>query len=538
MANPSRSRLIRRIAYVLVGLVILAFIVTRILAPKPGPEYVTAKVVTGDVQQTVALTGTTEPKTRYSLQFPKTGKIAQILVKVGDVVKSGDILAVLKNDDAQFQLESQKAALRFAQANYAKAIAAQPSQNIELSKLKIDLANLELQNATVSQQDTADSAEKALNSAYISVQMAQTALNQAQQQSDYTYQNVQMSTWEKPDYNVYDSGYYYGDLRSALPQPVAVTSTGNMSSTGAVSMPSQAPAQASASSYSSATPTGPSYLTNVNNIDTAQNAVEKAQEAYDQAQQAYDKATADVKGQADGLDNGVSKAEVDLKSAQTAYSLTVAKPRDVDVAPLKAQVDQAWQGVNLAQYQLDQTVLKAPEDGVIGSVASNPGENNVLGQSLITMDTNYLYIKALVSEADIAKIKVGQDTDITFDAFGSATALTGNVYEVDPAETIVQGVVYYTVKVQFDAQKMDVKPGMTANLTIKTNTKSNVLEVPARAVQYNGNQAYVQLLKTDNNKKQTVTQQNVTVGLQGDDNYEILSGVQVGDDVVTFTKSS
>ncbi len=170
-------------------------------------------------------------------------------------------------------------------------------------------------------------------------------------------------------------------------------------------------------------------------------------------------------------------------------------------------------------------------------VASDVGETASLAQPFITLDSKYLYIKALVSEADIAKIQTGQDATLTFDAFGTAKEFKGNVYEVDPSETIVQGVVYYVVKVQFDASGEAVKPGMTANLTLQTNSKSGVLDVPARAVQYDGNQAYVQVLKTTDNKKE-VEKRNVEIGLQGDENVEITSGLSEGEEIVTFTKTT
>ncbi len=526
MATHSRSRLIRRIAYVLVGLVIIGFIASRVLAPQPGPEYMTAKVENGDVGQTVALTGTTEPKIRYQLQFTRSARIDKILVEVGGAVKEGDVLAVLENNDANYQLESQKAVLRIAQANLAKAVAGQRPEEVELSQLKVDLARMDLENSSISKQTLTDLAQKNVNSAYLAVQSAKTSLEQAQDQYNYTLQNVQMDTWQQPAYSVYDSGYYYGDMRGSLPQGEgSAAAGGSVTGTGA--------GAASGASYGAGSG---SYVSNVNNIQTAQYNVQKAQNAFDQAQEAYDKATVEYKRQTDEVSNVIDKANVGLQSAKEQYKLTTAKPREVDVAPLKAQVDQAWVGVNLAQYQLDQTELKAPADGIVTSLGSDVGETASMAQPLITIDSKYLHIKALVSEADIAKIQVGQNAVITFDAFGTVKEFKGNVYEVDPSETIVQGVVYYVVKIQFDAPGESVKPGMTANLTVQTDTKPGVLNVPARAVQYDGNQPYVQVLKTVD-KKQEVEKRNVEVGLQGDELIEIVSGLQAGEEVVTFTKS-
>lgn len=527
MATKSRSRLIRRILYILVGLVVVGFVVSRFVAPPAGPEYVTAKVENGDVSQTVAITGSTEPKTRYQLQFPKSGRIDQILVEVGSVVSEGDVLASLENNDAEYQLESQKALLRIAQANLAKALAGQRPEDVKLSQLKIDLAQLDLNNSTVTKEHLLDMAENNLNSAHLALQTAETSLKQAQDQYNYTYQTVQRSTWAQPSYQVYDSGYYYGDLRGSLPQDSGSTGgTGQGTSDFTGSM--------QGSSYTSQN-SGSDYLSNANSIATAQFNVQKAQLAYDQAYEAYEKAVKEIERQSDDLDNAVNKAQVGLQSAQEQYKSVVAKPRDVDIAPLKAQVDQAWVGVNLAQYQLDQTRLKAPTEGIVTAISADIGETAGIGQPFITLDSKYLHIKALVSEADVTKILPGQHVALTFDSFGTDKEFTGTIYEVDPSETVVQGVVYYTVKVQFDAKNEPVKPGMTANLTIETNQKPSALKVPARAVQYEGNQAYVEVLKTVDNK-QEVEKRNVEVGLQGDDDIEIVSGLEVGEEVVTFTK--
>ena len=530
MATTPRSRLIRRIAYVLVALVVLGFIVTRFLQPKQVSQYLTAKVESGEVTQSVALTGTTEPQTRYALQFTKGGRLGKLLVKVGDFVKTGDVLATLENNDVQFQVESQKAVLRIAQANLAKALVKQRPEELKLNQLKVDIAKLDVDNSSVSRENLLDIAKKNVNSADIALQMAQTSLQQAQQQSNYTWETVQMSTWQQSPFSVYDSGYYYGDLRSALPQSAQTSGQAGMSTVST-------PVSTLSTGSSAGSLAGGSYLSNQNSISTADFNVQKAQQAYDQAKQSYDKAVADFKRQSDDTDNIVNKTQLGLQSAQEQYKIAVATPRDVDVAPIKAQLDQAWAGVNLAEYQLDQTQLRAPTDGLVTAVALNVGEKVNVVQPLITLDTKLLYIKALVSEADITKIKVGQNVSLNFDAFGATKEFNGKIDEVDPSETIVQGVVYYIVKVQFDAGSEAVRPGMTANLTIQTNSQSNVLKIPARAVQYENNKAIVQVLKIVNNK-QEVEKRNVEIGLQGDEDVQITSGLKADEEVVTFTKAS
>jgi len=264
----------------------------------------------------------------------------------------------------------------------------------------------------------------------------------------------------------------------------------------------------------------------------------QAKISLDQAQENFNKAVLDYNRQVDDLSGTIQKAQINVRSAQEQLNLTKAPVRSVDVAPLKAQVDQAWDAVHLAEYRFDQTQLKAPADGIIADVSSLEGENVNVTQPLVTLDSSGLSIKALVSEADITKIKEGNPVTLTFDALGTETSFEGSVQEVSPSETVVQGVIYYEIKVTFDPKGENIKPGMTANLTIETASKSNILTVPARTVQYEGNKAYVQVLTKDEKGNQTAEKREVTTGLESDQNIEITSGLKEGEEVITLTKTS
>jgi len=92
-----------------------------------------------------------------------------------------------------------------------------------------------------------------------------------------------------------------------------------------------------------------------------------------------------------------------------------------------------------------------------------------------------LHTEALVSESDIASVAVGQSIDNTFDALGPDKHFTTTVLTVNPASTIVSGVVNY--KVTGSLEKIpEVKPGMTDNMTIMVAEKKGVLAVPSSAV--------------------------------------------------------
>ncbi|MEA3464178.1 MAG: HlyD family efflux transporter periplasmic adaptor subunit, partial [Patescibacteria group bacterium] len=179
------------------------------------------------------------------------------------------------------------------------------------------------------------------------------------------------------------------------------------------------------------------------------------------------------------------------------------------------------------------------------------GEQTKATQPVISMlaEDNY-EIEVLISETDIAKIKINDEAKITLDAFGENIKFSGKVFFIEPAETVIQDVIYYKVLVEFanDANPpagpaareqrgwrtpSNIKSGMTANVIITTAEKKNVLIMLSRAViERNGGDKIVRVLVGD-----AVKEVPVQIGLRGDEGMvEVLGGVKEGDEVVTFMK--
>jgi len=155
-------------------------------------------------------------------------------------------------------------------------------------------------------------------------------------------------------------------------------------------------------------------------------------------------------------------------------------------------------------------------------------------ESMKLLNIGDLHTEALVSEADIASVTVGQSIDNTFDALGPDKHFTTTVLTVNPASTIISGVVNY--KVTGSLEKIpDIKPGMTANMTIEVASKKNVLVVPASAIINKGGKHIVKVI-TDP-KKKTYKEVEVETGLEADGGLtEIISGLTKGQTIVTYIK--
>jgi len=140
-------------------------------------------------------------------------------------------------------------------------------------------------------------------------------------------------------------------------------------------------------------------------------------------------------------------------------------------------------------------------------------------------------IQTYVSEADIAKIKVGQPAIISLDAYGNQTKFDATVTAVDPAETIANGFPTYKTTLQFVKEDERIKSGMTANVGISTATKLNVVIIPVSAIISKNNDKFV-LVDTG---QPSPDQRKIETGLVGDNGQvEVISGLGQGDRVVNF----
>lgn len=234
-----------------------------------------------------------------------------------------------------------------------------------------------------------------------------------------------------------------------------------------------------------------------------------------------------------------SRANVDnalgsynLAKAQLDYK--TAAPRTVDVSYYRAQVAQANASLQYYKSQLEDYVLKAPTDGKITFVNYSVGEQTSLTKPVVSMlGKNKFYVEVDIPESDIAKVKVENSVSITLDAYSDDIKFNGRVILVYPAETVIQDVVYYKVKVEINESTYEVKSGMTANCDILTASRENVLVMPYRALQEDDNSRQFVKVLVDGKP----VEKDVTVGLRGDEGeIEVLSGLSVGEKVIILEK--
>ncbi len=259
--------------------------------------------------------------------------------------------------------------------------------------------------------------------------------------------------------------------------------------------------------------------------------VAQLNDAYLTASSAYETAKVNAQTQVASAQSAVTIQQAALDSAQATLDLKKSPPRAVDIQNLRASVEQAQVSADKAQNDLKNAQITAPVDGIISDVIPDLGSQIMAGVAVMRMVGVAQYdIEAQVPEADISKVKVGQTATITLDAYGDSVKFTGTVTQEDPDQTRVQDAVYYNIRVQIDPAGHDVKPGMTANVTITTGQQAGVMVIPLRAVRTapGSDQKTVRVLVGA-----VAQEKNITLGLRGDEGrVEVVNGLAVGDLVV------
>ncbi|MEO5356647.1 MAG: efflux RND transporter periplasmic adaptor subunit [Nitrospirae bacterium YQR-1] len=177
----------------------------------------------------------------------------------------------------------------------------------------------------------------------------------------------------------------------------------------------------------------------------------------------------------------ISQSEMD--TSETNYLTSAAQ---VDASA--AQVEQAEAALALSEANLKYTDIYSPVDGIVVAKSVDVGQTVAASFQTPTLfsisrDLTKMQIDTNVVEADIGKTTEGQQVEFTVDAYPETT-FKGVVTQVRNSPITVSNVVTYDVVVKVDNPEFKLKPGMTANVTIIVNKKTDVLKVPNSALRF------------------------------------------------------
>ena len=222
---------------------------------------------------------------------------------------------------------------------------------------------------------------------------------------------------------------------------------------------------------------------------------------------------------------GVSEAEYDLSVRQVELARIGVQSSKVELA--------------VAQDRLDYTKVYAPIDGVVirrnvevGEVVTAGITATVDGEPALTIaQMDRLLLEIDLNQVDVAKVAVGQHSRILLDAY-PGEEVPGTVSQIAAAGHLdaTRGIDVFTVKVEVDPSesKVEIKPGMTAEVRIRIGDYPDVVKLPAETVFEEDGKSYVWLV-TDTDGTKTKTKTEVQVGRRSDREVEITGGLDAGD---------
>ncbi|HBY98658.1 MAG: efflux RND transporter periplasmic adaptor subunit [Ardenticatenaceae bacterium] len=459
-------------------------------------EQVTVK--RGEISATVSATGGVEPVRQVTLTFRAPGKIVAIPVQEGQQLATGTVLARLDTTDLQFAVDQAEANLAAAEARLRQLQNPARPGDIAAAEAQVASAEANLQrvkdgpsagdvaaaraNLTAAQETLAKLLrgpdESQLATAKANLARAEAALKQAQA--------------------AYDQVKWRSDI-GMLPQSLQLQQT-------------TIDYQLASANYESVV-AGPGK----DQIDQARAQVAQAQTQLDKLSQGP--AAADI---------SAAQAQVAQVQAQLDKLKEGADPNEIAAA--EASVRQAQVGLDQARNNLAGATITAPFDGTVARIAAKEAELVGAQTPIVTLaDLSRFHLDVLVDEVDVGQVKAGDDVTVTLDAFRDQPFL-GVIERVAPVADVQQGVVNYPVRITLDTATApgELRSGMTANATITTERREQVLLVPNRAVEIDRETGDVYVQKLDP-ASGTTSRMPVTIGLRDDQSSEILSGLQAGD---------
>lgn len=473
---------------------------TKVEQPSRGRQ-VEAEVVTRDFVSTVLATGTVKPRVgaQVNVGARVSGKVEKLNAAIGDSVKKGDVLAMIEHQDLMAQVTQREAQVASVRTQIES----------ERSKLVASLARGE---ALVEQRK-----------AELETQRKNLIAIQAQRTIEFQTERSRLAAT--------------GAQRK---KELAVTSA-------------EVPERTAAKDFAKKDVKRMKTLFDKGmlpeqTLDKAQTDLQYANSKMDSILRQKDLARSrleqdvaiqeEVLRRAESLlTNDVSVQEEKVRMAETAL---VVSDKDLEalratseaaVANLEARLPELESALEETRIRLSYATVRAPIDGVVGTISTQEGETVAAGFNAPTFVTvvnlAHLQVDAYVDEVDIGKMQPGQPAAFAVDAFPN-TEFKGKVTAVYPSAILQDNVVYYDVVIDIETEYVGkLRPEMTANVTIEAASARDVPAIPARALQRRAGANLVSVMVDGE-----VSPREVEIGLEDGEFVQILSGLNSGETVV------
>ena len=550
-ASSRRDVVLRRIARTAVPTVLVAGTLVACTTSSAPPTPPTARVERTSVTTAVTSSGSLTAVTEQNLGFLKGGQLKTVDVKVGQTVAKGDVLATVDDTALRHVLEQQQGQLASQQAALNRLVNATTVTGAENTTGQAG----EILDATQDQASaTVDADDVAVERAKKQLDFDEDARDDIEEQADDAQDACEASGGSVSSSSVDTSGLLSGilgttdsdgdgDDDSAEERKKRIEAALKAAGSLAGSLVSSAGGSSSACSQAA---TAQAALTQ------ADRQVVASKTALEQAEARRDVDQAAGRVSVENARQGLVTAQNNLDSARTDRPSLIAQQRGL--------VSASQAAVAAAQKDVDDTVLRAPTDGTISAIngavdevlapsagttplapgsegaipgagASANGSAGVVtrpGGTQFIVFNNVDSFEAVVpfEESDAVRIQPNQRVDVRFDAVPDLT-LPGTVVAVSPTASALSGVISYYATISLGQGDPRLRSGQTTQASVVTDELRDVLAVPNAAIRRQGGRTQVTVQRFDG--PQVV---DITPGVVGDTETQVLSGLSEGDEVV------
>jgi len=530
---------LRKITKIIIGIILVIVIVVLFVVFKPKTStYETGFVLRGDVIQEVSANGTVKSTNEIDLRFKSSGTVDKILAKVGDSVKKGAYLVSLDSGTVYSQYLQAQASYNQAKAKLDQLIAGVSSEEIKVTEQVLENARVSLNNAQIkAENDLSQDYSTALVYLVSASNKCNKAITDLKDiEKTYFYDSSTITKTFKEKKGLAEElflGVSTLNIKGAQElTEIAIDDPTHENIDLALSkMWSALQKTSNVLEYTKTAMSEPSFRSSVSATDKTTINTDAAD--IDSIFSSINSAQLNISDQKvanqiniDSAENTYNKARVDLEKL-------IAPPRGVDIAVYQADVDRYK--ANLTEYtdKLRDASIVAPFDGVVAKIDTKIGETVSTEKVIITLiSPKGFQLETDIPETDISKIGINDPVSIAISAIPEIS-YSGQILEMDSGKTIIDGVVYYKIKILFEGDNQKIKSGMSGDATIQTEKKENVLNVPQRAIVSKSGRKFVRALS--NNQ---IIEKEVVTGLRGNKGeIEILSGLIEGEKIITFMKN-
>lgn len=505
---------------------------TRMKKRSTSATSISFTVTKGNIKSSISAVGTVTASNSRSISAPTGSTVSSVNCTEGQTVKSGDTLFTLSNQGAQIDLEKSK---------------------LNLTQLQNQLSTLNSEQADLTIYAPISGIVRSVN-----VNTGDSVSAQGGGQSGLI--GIEDTSSMKFSLTSAAAGQNKSTLDSLAPgQSVDINFSGDSSSRQAKVVSSTYSQQGSSITFqilstkglnwddyytlSSITVNGNSVnigipvqvAGSITNVNAKQSGIVTS--VYVKNGSSVSKGSKLIATRSDNITSQIQSAQVNIQSAQldvqnkqsVVDSLTVKAPIDGTVVNIQVQPGDTVGSTSSRSSSTSTASSQSSSQSSQSAQSSSAGS----GTTIATIEnTSLLQVQVSVDELDISKVQVGQTATITADAVSGKT-YTGKVSSIAADGTVQNGSATFQVMIDMDNSD-GLKSGMTANVSILTASKDNVLLLPVEAIQDRNGRKFV-LVKDSSG---AITMKEVTLGIVNVDYAEIVSGLNEGDTVIAQVQTS